>query len=329
MQTVAIIGAGLSGVTLANTLKNNFKIILFEKSYSSGGRIASRIVAPFSFDHGAQYFKAKSPPFNHLVNELLAKKVIAPWQARFVEMSKEGVSKQTQWDAKHPHYVGVPDNKAFVEFLSHGLPITLNTQVASIEKVNQQWALEATDGALLGCFDWVICTMPLKQTQALLATANLTYDEIAHIQMQACYALMLGFHQSMDLSFDAMMVKDETISWVSNNSSKPMRDKGFSLLINSTNDWADTHINHPDDWVIDHLITSVSNIIQQDLSQPAYCELKRWQYANCKKQLEQTFLIDSANQIGLCGDWFMSGRVESAFLSGHQLAQAMLEHHDV
>ncbi len=329
MQTTAIIGAGLAGVTLANTLKNNSNVTLFEKSYSSGGRIASRSSASFSFDHGAQYFKAKSKPFNKLVDVLLSEKVIAPWHARFVEMSKHGVTKQTKWDVDHPHYVGIPNNKAFVEHLSRGLSIKLDTQVESIEKVNQQWALKAADGALLGLFDWVVCTMPVKQTQAMLVAANLQYEAIADIQMQPCFALMLGFDQAINLGFDAAMVKDETISWVSNNSSKPMRDKGFSLLINSTNDWAEAHIDQPDDWVIDQLITKVSEITQQDLSNAQYCELKRWKYANCKRQLQQPYLLDHANHIGLCGDWFMSGRVESAFLSGYQLAHAMLENHDV
>jgi renalase len=329
MRTIAIIGAGLSGVTLANTLKQQVEVTLFEKSYSSGGRVASRASAPFSFDHGAQYFKAKSKPFNDLVDMLLAKNFIAPWQARFVEMSDQGITKQNQWDATHPHYVGIPNNRAFVEHLSRALSISLNTPVASIEKVNQQWALKKTDGSLLGLFDWVVCAMPVKQTQDILATANLHYDAIADIQMQACYALMLGFDQAIDLGFDAAMVKDETVSWISNNSSKPMRDKGFSVLINSTNDWADSHIEKSDDWVIDKLMSATNKLIHQDLSNATYCELKRWKYANCKRQLEKHYLLDPANNIGLCGDWFISGRVESAFLSGYYLAHAMLEKNNV
>lgn len=325
MQRIAIIGAGLSGVTLANSLKEHFKVSLFEKSYSPGGRIASRNVEPYSFDHGAQYFKVKSKAFQDLINPLLSENVVAPWQARFVEMCNQGITKQTLWDDKHPHYVGVPNNRAFVEHLSRGLSITLHSRVVEMKKVNQQWALKAEGDAPLGLFDWVVCAVPVPQTQALLAKANLKYNAISGIKMQACYALMLGFEDKMDLGFDAAMVKDETISWISNNSSKPMREKGFSLLINSTNDWADTHFNQNDDWVIERMKSTVSNIINQDLSNPQFCALKRWKYANCKRQDEQPYLIDNTNKIGLCGDWFMGGRIESAFKSGHQLALAMLK----
>ena len=329
MQTIAIIGAGLAGVTLAKNLNKHVEITLFEKSSSPGGRIASRTAAPFSFDHGAQYFKAKSKPFNDVVDSLLVEKVIAPWQARFVEISNQGITKRTQWDSSHPHYVGIPNNRAFVAHLSRGLSIMLNTTVASIDKVNHQWALKAADGSSLGLFDWVVCTMPAKQTQAIIATADLHYASITDIKMQACFALMLGFNQAMDLGFDAAMVKDETISWISNNTSKPMRDEGFSVLINSPNDWADTHFEQPDNWVIDKLMSSSSKIIQQTLPNARYCELKRWKYANCKRQMDQPYLLDDTNNIVICGDWFISGRVESAFSSGYQLANAMLEHHHV
>ena len=325
MQKIAIIGAGLSGVTLANNLKEHFEISLFEKSHSPGGRVASRYVEPYSFDHGAQYFKVKSKAFKDFISPLLLKNVVAPWYARFVEISDQGITKQILWDNKNSHYVGVPNNRAFVEHLSLGLSITLNSRVVEIEKVNQQWMLKAEGDASLGLFDWVVCTMPLEQTQTLLTKINLKYNAISDIKMQACYSLMLGFEEEMDLGFDAAMVKNETISWISKNSSKPMREKGFSLLINSTNDWADTHFNHNDDWVIKRMKSTASSIINQDLSNPKFCALKRWKYANSKRQGEKPYLIDNANKIGICGDWFLSGRIESAFKSGHQLALAMLE----
>lgn len=325
MQKIAIIGAGLSGVTLANNLKEHFEISLFEKSHSPGGRVASRYVEPYSFDHGAQYFKVKSKAFKDFISPLLLKNVVAPWYARFVEISDQGIAKQILWDDKNPHYVGVPNNRAFVEHLSLGLSITLNSRVVEIKKVNQQWMLKAEGDASLGLFDWVVCTMPLEQTQTLLTKINLKYNAISDIKMQSCYSLMLGFEEEMDFGFDAAIVKNETISWISHNSSKPMREKGVSLLINSTNDWADTYFKQNDDWVIKKMKSTVSSIINKDLSSPKFCALKRWKYANSKRQGEKPYLIDNANKIGICGDWFLGGRIESAFKSGHQLALAMLE----
>ncbi|MFZ9092741.1 MAG: NAD(P)-binding protein [Planctomycetaceae bacterium] len=42
MKSVAIIGAGLSGLTLANRLQNRAEVTVFEKSGGFGGRMATR-----------------------------------------------------------------------------------------------------------------------------------------------------------------------------------------------------------------------------------------------------------------------------------------------
>ena len=54
MTKIAIIGAGLSGLTAAHDLKEHANVTLYEKSRGVGGRLATRRAEPFSFDHGAQ-----------------------------------------------------------------------------------------------------------------------------------------------------------------------------------------------------------------------------------------------------------------------------------
>ena len=61
---IAVIGAGLAGVSLAKNLADFADITLFEKSRGSGGRMSFRRAGPFSFDHGAQFFTARSEPFD-------------------------------------------------------------------------------------------------------------------------------------------------------------------------------------------------------------------------------------------------------------------------
>ena len=60
MKKLAIIGSGLSGLTLANHLKDEFDVTVFEKSRGVGGRLATRRVDTYAFDHGAQYFTART-----------------------------------------------------------------------------------------------------------------------------------------------------------------------------------------------------------------------------------------------------------------------------
>ncbi len=72
---IAIIGTGLSGLTVAGLLKSAANITLFEKSCGVGGRMATRYAEPYSFDYGAQFFTAKTRPFQAFILEQVSYKV--------------------------------------------------------------------------------------------------------------------------------------------------------------------------------------------------------------------------------------------------------------
>jgi len=56
-QHIAVVGAGMAGITCARTLQQaGHQVTVFEKSRGLGGRMATRDSAFGSFDHGAQYF---------------------------------------------------------------------------------------------------------------------------------------------------------------------------------------------------------------------------------------------------------------------------------
>ena len=62
MKHVAIIGAGMAGITAARTLlQAGLRVSVFEKSQGAGGRMATRETAYGGFDHGVQYFTVRDP----------------------------------------------------------------------------------------------------------------------------------------------------------------------------------------------------------------------------------------------------------------------------
>ena len=63
-QKIAIIGSGLSGSVLSYYLQKSANVSLFEKSQGVSGRMSTRSFANFEFDHGAQFFTARSNKFN-------------------------------------------------------------------------------------------------------------------------------------------------------------------------------------------------------------------------------------------------------------------------
>lgn len=323
MKNIAIVGAGLAGLTLAHQLKESAHVTLFEKSRGAGGRLATRWADPFYFDHGAQFFKAHSPAFKKLIDQWLAYGLVARWDARFVEIDRNQIIQSRQWDSFYPHYVGVPHMNTVAQALSQDLKLHLNTRVAQLKRHEHGWQVFDDQGSELGDFDWVVCAIPVAQAKELIPEPCELCHAIAAIEMNACFSLMLGFYQPLSLPFDAALVLNTDISWISVNSSKPGRNASFTLLVNSTNAWANEHIDDERDAVIAHLCQATSQTIGQSVEHAVHKVVHGWRYANIDKQNTPGYLLDAEQQLALCGDWFIQGRVNAAFDSGLALSDAL------
>lgn len=325
MQTIAIIGAGLAGITAALGLQGKAQIRLFEKSRGIGGRLATRWADPYYFDHGAQFFKAHSPDFKAFLAPWIEQGLVARWDARFVEIHDGQIQQQRQWDHFYPHYVGVPSMNFWAKAMAEGLDIQLNTRVAQLNRVDNGWQLFDEQGACLGCFNWVIMAIPAPQARALLPESVSFAQSVAKAQMLPCFSLMLGFNEPLDVSFDAALVRGADISWISVNSSKPGRAELMTLLVNSTNRWAAEHIDDDPKAVLTHLCQQTSEVMGQSVHHAVHQVIHGWRFANLPKQEDSLpFLLDDEKQIAACGDWLIQGRVNAAFTSGFELANGLL-----
>ena len=327
MKRVAVIGAGLSGLTLARELQSSAEVVVFEKSRGFGGRMATRTRGDYRFDHGAQYFTCRSHEFDAFLQPLIEQGVVARWDARFVELDRHRTAQQRNWSAEHPHYVAVPGMNALGKTLAADLDVRLETRVAAIQSTAQRadtrWHLSGDDGESLGSFDWVISGIPAAQTNALLPAVFSHHELIANRQMLGCYTLMLGFEGSLPLPWDAALVRDADISWISVDNSKPGRGSSNTLVVHSTNEWAEARMDQDRQTVTEHLLDELSSVLGAKLPQAGHIELHSWRYANIGSQQGDKALIDAPNRLAAIGDWCIKGRVESAFLSAIQAAREL------
>ena len=323
MVRIAIVGAGLSGLVLARALRRHADVLVFEKSRGPGGRLATRRAGDFRFDHGAQFFTARSAAFRAFLEPLVEARVVEPWSAHFVELGPRGLLSSRRWGTDPPHYVAVPAMNALGKHLATEVEVRTNCRVARIERRGETWLLKDETGTSLGAFDWVLLAIPAEQARVMMPADFAHAGRLSRPDMLSCYALMLGFDRPLPLSFDAALVKDADISWLSVNNSKPERPPAFSMVALASNAWADAHLDAEPGHVENHLRDALTGLLGQDLDGLSHTSLHRWRYANIGRQKGPRSLLDPRRRLGACGDWCVHGRVEGAYLSALDLAQRL------
>ena len=325
-STIAIIGAGLSGLSAAHLLKDFADIILFEKARGVSGRMSTRRAGPYFFDHGAQYFTARTQPFKDFIQPLLKQGIIQQWNARYAKFQGTTcIIERRGWLDDEQKYVGVTGMNQVAKSLAKALHIHFNTRIVSL-KHQGKWQLTDEQGQQYSGFDWVICTAPSPQAAELLPAFFKYHANIKAIKMRACFALMLGFQKTLPTVFDAAHVIDSDVSWIAVNSHKPRRPDLFTLIVHSSEEYAEAHIDGNHDQVMQHLIGETSRTIKCDASRADYTAIHAWRYANneYKKQQSSPF-IDHGLKLAACGDWCLGGSVEGAFTSAYELTKHMKE----
>ena len=318
-KKVAVIGAGLAGLTCARTLADHdIDVTVFEKSRGHGGRCATRRDGVWRFDHGAQYFTIRDRRLHPLIHAWQQQGLIAPWQGTL------GVRENGEWTPAKTgvrRLVGVPGMHAIGGHLAADLKVKLETQVANIQREGRQWRLVADTGADLGVFDTVLACVPAPQAQALLEPVAPTLASIAATAvMHATAATMLVFAERPEFAYDGAFVNDDPVlSWISRDASKPGRGADETWVLHATRAWSEAHREAERAEIADAMVRAFHQVIGSTPT-PVHAVAHRWLYALPDPVTADAALHDAALGLGAGGDWCGGPRVEGALLSGIALA---------
>jgi renalase len=323
-KRIAIIGAGISGLTLAHQLGNHADIVIFEKARGVGGRMSTRYADPFYFDHGAQFFTARSKAFQDFLTPYQNDGTIAQWDGKIIHLEVGKKPSKRLWF--EPHWVATPNMNSLCKKLAEGCDILLGTEVAPLaQHPSGIWFLHDKHGAFLGEFDWVISTAPPAQTQALFQCHAVEHSSFSMGHMKACYTLMIGFNQPWNKQWIAAKVRNSPIEWIAINSTKPHRNKLVTaIVVHSRNDWADLHI---DDDVMEaqkFLLTEFELVSGINCQNANYLSTHRWKYAIAEPTENLEFTLDSKHHLAATGDWISASRIEDAWLNAVSLARTLI-----
>ena len=339
---IAVVGAGIAGITCARTLAQaGCRVSVFEKSRGAGGRMATRETEFGGFDHGAQYFTVRDERFEHAL--ATASGLVRPWSANSVQiLDGQGRVVAASLPAREAHWVATPGMNALVrqwaEPLTHAGRVMLDTRVAFIEEDKldaQRWQLQ-TEGPGAGVhsgFDAVVLAMPSTQAHALLRTSRQSealQAALADVSVAPCWTLMVAFPQalqptlaSLGPQWNAARSTHHRIAWLARESSKPGRGPIERWTVQANPEWSERHLEDDAERVKAKLLKAFAEVTGIR-AEPPHAEVQRWRYAQTTTPLGKTHAWDAEARIGACGDWCLGHRVEDGFVSGLEMALALL-----
>jgi renalase len=323
-QNVAVIGAGLAGLSCAAALQAaGHRVSVFDKSRGVAGRMSTRRGEGWQCDHGAQYFTARSAAFAAELARWLEAGVAAVWAPRLAVF---GAAEQHRSDDALLRYVGVPQMTAPAQWLAGALaaPVKTGMQIERLRRAGSGWRLQVAGSSaeVDGLFDAVLLALPAPQAAALLRdVAPALAQRAAAVRMRPSWALMLSYDAAQDLGFDAGFVNQGPLRWVARNSSKPGRSGGETWLLHAQAEWSELSLAMPPEQVAETLLQAFAALGGPP---PAAWVAHRWLYADvapASTAAAEACAWDAGLGLGLCGDWLGAGKVEGAWLSGQALAQ--------
>lgn len=331
---IAIIGAGLAGLTCARQLRSRgHSVTVYERNAAVGGRMSTRQTELGGFDHGAQYFTASSERFKKEVGAWRKAGWVTPWSGTLVTVDKGRASPAGRKAGNAgQRLVAVPGMAALGEQLAQELDVRTEQTVRRIEAYGSQYLLSvqcdsvAID-ASAGPFDAVIVALPADLATLLLKPVSPLAAQVEQEHLSPCWALILGFQQSLGLDYDGAWVQGSRLKWIARDASKPQRRPGEHWIGHASSEWSQEHLEDDPERVKEKLLKAFHEATGSQV-QPVYADVHRWRYAQATSTLPGDCLWDEKARLGVCGDWFAagldgSGRVENAFLSGLGMAAAL------
>jgi len=321
---VAVIGAGISGLTCARTLTDHgVAVTVFEKSRGVGGRMATRRAeGGLTFDHGAQYFTVGDEQFGRHVRSWQQDGLVQLWDGT-IRVLRDGCVEPLK--TARSRFVGTPGMTAVCKHLAKGLDVHLKCEVAELRRSGGLWCPVDAEGRVLGTYDVLIVSSPSVQSARLLEPDAKLSGLARQVTVQPCWAVMAVFDSRLPTGFDGAFIHDASLSWAARNSSKPARSGAADCwVLHGSPIWSRNHLEATAEEIMDRLLDDFWAVTGQRPVKPRTALAHRWRYALPVEPLENRCLLGASVGLGACGDWCGGPRVEGAFLSGLAAAERVL-----
>lgn len=333
MSAVAIVGAGIAGLTCGASLQAaGHRVTLFDKGRRPGGRLATRHGAHGDFDHGAASFAAGADAFARQV---------ADWAAR-------------GWTTADPElpgaWMGTPSMNALPAALARALDVRSTVRVDALANgADGRWRLLDEEGGPVadGAYDAVVVAVPAEQAAPLLASGSPALATLlAGVHSEPCWTVMAAWEGADGAPrlpqaplgplcgrFDSTEPFGP-LACVRREDLKPGRQRDDAhprWVLTASQYWSAHNLELEAAEVVRHLLDDLQRLCGQRVAAPVHAVAHRWRYAEVPQPLAAPCGWDAAARLGACGDaWHAApglSSVERAWhsarvLAGHLAARA-------
>lgn len=302
-----IIGAGMSGLTLAQRLQaKNKSVLILEKSPGVGGRVATRRSEDATYDHGAQFLKVdhKDPPVPQ----------------EFLEIGKVWFSTNG-----YDHIAFSKGMTQLPKALAKNLEIKLNEKVVHLEVDDQRCSIKTEQSTIYNSKQLFI-TCPLPQSLILLRDSKISYPEelneiiytpalVGLFRVESTNKKIREFTYSQDIS--------EEINSVSNQLSKDVSPNlAFTVVMQPA--WSNERFSHEDAVILKEITVAFEKFLDQTSAPKSSvilsAQLKKWRYCQPAKIADKPFqVLNKTKNIFLLGDAFGGDSLQGAIKSANSV----------
>jgi hypothetical protein len=318
---VAVVGAGLAGLTAAHKLAAaGCDVVVAEKSRGPGGRMSTRREGDLRFDHGAQYFTARHPGLLDQLAVWRAEGLVQRWDARIAVIDETGIRPAKPGVDR---YVGVPGMNAVCRHLAESLPdCRFGWEVAGAYRHGAGWRLESSNGKRIEAQALVVTSPPVQAREILGPARN--FSPLTSIELLPCWAVMLVLDRPLSPDWDAAFVNSGPLSWLASQASKPGRPNAHAWVLHANADWSRDHLEMDGGAVCEALFGAAVSLPGAGPAKVQAARTHRWRYALARNPADTGVLWNESRRLAVAGDWCAGSRVEGAFLSGLAAASRIL-----
>jgi len=335
MTKIAVVGAGVSGLTVAHGLRGQpVEVTVFEKSRGFGGRAATRGRSGCRYDHGAPFFSPSTERVRRLVTAHLPTEHLVAIGRPVGAFDEDGTCRLPSRDEpSRPRWTYVQGISTLGKLLArHGrAEIHRNTRIERLSRRGGGWRLHTESGAVADGFDAVVLTPPAPQSAALLPGAEPGVPEtraaLESVRYTPQFAYVLAFDRPIERPGEVFGLRGpgqgHPLDWIGVESDKPGHAPAGQtvLVLHSSGEWTGPRVDEPPAAFEAEIREAAESVLSVSLRAPTWTDTQRWRYSRPDPPVGLAADVGAEEGLYLAGEAAAEqGTVSAAIESGFETA---------